>query len=70
MAFKVDPLKLVSFTYTNHRGETRVRRAQPIKVFFGTHPQYPTARWLMLAYDVDKADTRTFDMQKVIGWTP
>lgn len=70
MAFNVDPTKFVSFTYTNYKGETRERRVQPIEVYFGRHPQYPTARWLLFAYDIDKADKRTFDMQKIVGWKP
>lgn len=68
--FETDARKFVTFEYCNHRGETRVRRVQPIDIYFGTHPQYATARWILEAHDLDKGEVRSFDVQKIKDWTP
>jgi predicted DNA-binding transcriptional regulator YafY len=68
--FEIDPAKFVSFTYTNWRGETGPRRVQPLEMYFGKVEHYPTARWLLLAWDLDKAGYRNFDITKITGWSP
>lgn len=53
------------FIYTNHRDETALRHVIPMCLRYGTGPVYPTPRWLLEAYDIDKQGYRTFDLAKV-----
>lgn len=57
------PLDVV---YTNHRGETRQRRIIPEYVYYGCSNWHHDAQWLLNAFDVDKKQTRTFAMNRLI----
>lgn len=51
-----------SLIYTNHRNEKRVRTVIPLCLRWGTGPAYPTNRWLLEVFDVEKHDYRTYDL--------
>jgi len=52
----------LGFSYTNHRGMTRRRRAFPIHVYFGSTEWHTVPQWLMEAVDLDKGAIRIFAM--------
>jgi len=52
----------MTFTYTNWRGETALRRVLPMRVHWGTTEWHPDAQWLMEATDLDRGTVRTFAM--------
>ncbi|MGF7178383.1 hypothetical protein [Azospirillum doebereinerae] len=53
----------LTFTYANWRGETAVRRARPVRVYYGSTEWHSEPQWLMEAYDADKGLLRTFAMR-------
>lgn len=58
---------LVSFIYTNHRGETERRRVLPIRLWFGSTAWHRNAQWLLEAFCLDKQATRDFALSNVVG---
>ena len=62
-----DALPLV-LTYTNHRGETGVRRIIPLAApWWGQSDYHGEPQWLLRAFDVDKQAEREFAMADI--WT-
>lgn len=56
----------LEFGYTNWRGEFGMRRAQPIRLYYGSTEWHPEPQWLLEAMDLGKGERRTFavkDMQ-------
>ncbi len=69
MQLEVLPQTL-SFSYTNWRGETALRRVEVITIWFGSTKWHPDKQWLMRAIDVDRGEARDFamkDMRDVVG---
>lgn len=62
--------KAVSFTYTNHAGQTSTRAVLPLSIFFGKCKWHPDEQWLLLAYDTGRSALRTFALSKVSDWKP
>ena len=60
--------KVVKFTYTNHRGETRVRTVEPIDLRFGDTPYHDGEQWFLEAKDKEKNVTREFAMKDIRNW--
>lgn len=60
----------VSILYTNHRGETAVRKILPKRIWFGATEWHPLEQWLLDAEDLDKKEGRTFAMKDVLSWHP
>jgi len=58
----------VSILYTNHRGETAVRRIVPQRLWFGATPWHPEAGWHLDAVDVERGQVRSFAMKGVREW--
>lgn len=58
----------VSILYTNHRGETAVRRIKPLRLWFGATEWHTKEQWLLDAEDLDKKEPRTFAMKDVLSW--
>lgn len=56
--------------YTNHAGETRIRRIQPKRIYHGATTWHPVPQWLLDATDLDKGQHRTFAMAGVRAWLP
>lgn len=64
----------VKILYTNHRGETAVRRIVPFHPFgespwsFGETRWHPVAQWLLSAIDVDRDVRRYFAQAGIRAW--
>lgn len=62
---------VVTFTYTNYRGETAVRHVQPLAIRFGPTQWHPEAQWILDAKDMDKdGAVRSFAMKDIRDWQP
>lgn len=59
---------LVSFTYTNHRGETAVRKVKPISWRYGTSEYYPIPVLLLEGICQDRKETREFAVSNITAW--
>ena len=51
--------------YTNWRGERRPRTIRPISIFFGSNRWHPDIQWLVVAWDVEKRESRTFALEQM-----
>jgi predicted DNA-binding transcriptional regulator YafY len=60
----------VTFTYTNHKGETSVRYVRPIMLAFGSTSYHSEPQWLIHAWDWNKEAERTFAMSDITDWEP
>lgn len=58
----------VSITYKNWRGDTAKRLITPVKVYWGANQFHHDAQWLLLAYDWDKRENRSFAMSDISEW--
>ena len=56
----------VIIDYTNHRGERNERRISPITLGFSS-PHHP-AEFVILAFDLDKKEERTFALKNIHSW--
>lgn len=55
----------ISFPYTNHRGETRVRVAEILGVDYGSNEWYPEPQWFLRCTDLEKNVTRSFALARI-----
>lgn len=53
----------ITVDYVNWRGERATRTIRPIKVFWGSNEWHRDPQWLLLAYDPEKDDQRTFALK-------
>ena len=53
--------ELVTFDYGDRRGDTKARKAEPYRLV------HAGRRWYLLAYDLDRADWRTFRVDRIQG---
>lgn len=60
----------VTFTYTNYRGETSMRRVRPIAISFEATVYHPEPQWLLRAQDLNKEGERIFAMKDISNWEP
>lgn len=51
--------------YTNWRGERRERVIRPISIFFGSNRWHPDLQWLVVAWDMEKKERRTFALTQM-----
>ena len=59
----------VEICYTNHRGETAMRRVIPARIVFGVAAEWHIdPQWLLEAYDLDRKADRTFAMRDIHFW--
>lgn len=58
---------LVQFTYRNHRSETALRTARPIRIWFGSTAFHADAQWLLEAWDLGRRATRDFALANIEG---
>jgi len=58
------------FIYLNHKGDRKIRRANPRIIRFGRTGWHPKDQWLLEAYDLDKRANRTFAMADILYWFP
>ncbi len=54
--------------YTNHRGETAIRRIIPQGIIFGCTEWHPRDQWLLQAFDLEKRADRVFALADVKAW--
>jgi predicted DNA-binding transcriptional regulator YafY len=54
---------LLTFQYTNHRGEKEQRRAIPTHLGYGATAWHKEAQWLLSALDIDKGELRWFSIR-------
>lgn len=65
---KVDPCKVITFYYTNHKGKFGLRQVEPKSLDWGVTAWFPgEPQWHLTAYDVGKAADRTFALSNVCG---
>ena len=56
--------RLLTFTYTNWRGETAERRVDPaVRLWFGSSEWHPEEQWFLQAFDMDKREERDFALR-------
>jgi len=60
--------KVVSFLYTNYRGETGVRRIIPSGIRFTATEWHPVEQWVLDAFDLDRNADRTFTLADIRDW--
>jgi len=56
----------LTFGYTNWRGEYSIRRARPIRVYFGNSDWHEGFQWFLRAFDIDKNGERDFALCAVV----
>lgn len=55
-----------TFTYTNYKGEKRIRKIVPLRLYFGVAlPYYDTPQWLLEGYDLVKQGRRVFALNNI-----
>lgn len=54
------------FEYKNWKGEVGIRKVVPIEIFFGNTDFHESNQWLMVAFDIEKKEERTFAMKDII----
>lgn len=64
----IDKKKVIHIVYTNYRGETRLRKIFPEKIWFGKTKWHPEEQWLLDACDVEKQASRTFALKDIRAW--
>lgn len=66
----MDTTRVVSFDYTNYRGEKSRRNVSPISLRFGVSDYHEEPQFLLWAFDRDKNEFREFavkDMTNVLA---
>ena len=58
-----DEDQAITFTYTNWRGETSIRKAIPMGMEWGSTEWHPEPGWLLNAYDLEKQAERQFALK-------
>lgn len=65
------PPAIVQFEYTNYKGESSTRTVSPIEIKFTWNEWHPKpAQWLLIGYDHDKGQNRTFPFLEIVNWRP
>lgn len=60
--------KNLRFEYLNHKGDYAIRTVRPIEIVFTKkEPYYPEPTWLLVAWDLDKQDGRSFALTNIRG---
>jgi predicted DNA-binding transcriptional regulator YafY len=58
----------VKIVYDNWKGEVKIRRITPKKIWFGSTEWHPQEQWILDAFDEDKQADRSFAMADIIEW--
>jgi predicted DNA-binding transcriptional regulator YafY len=66
----IQETKSVVIVYTNWKGETGLRTITPKLMFWGSTQYHPVLQWLLLAFDEDKKEERTFALKDILSWKP
>jgi predicted DNA-binding transcriptional regulator YafY len=62
------PSPIAMIRYTNHRGETAVRRIVPHSVRFASSEWHTDPQWLLDAFDIDRNAMRSFALKEIDEW--
>lgn len=62
--------RIVIIDYTNWKGERRKRLVDPIGMIYGRNEWHVDDQWLLLAWDVEKDESRQFAMKDIHAWEP
>ena len=57
--------KAIQIIYTNHRGETAIRRIVPARIWFGATEWHPEEQWLLDAIDLERQVPRSFALRDI-----
>jgi hypothetical protein len=61
----------VSALYTNHKGDTGIRRFFPIRIYFGSTAWHREPQWILEVFDLDRLQRREYAMSGFVGeWGP
>jgi predicted DNA-binding transcriptional regulator YafY len=63
-----DLKKVVTFRYTNYKGETEPRRVIPRELRFASTEWHPEEQWVLEAFDLDRNAERSFAIKDIIEW--
>lgn len=56
---------IITFTYTNWKGETGERKAIVSELSFGSNEYHKEKQFILLAFDLDKLQYRTFALKDI-----
>lgn len=62
--------RVVSFDYTNYRGEKSRRNVSPVSMRFGSSEYHKEDQFLLLAFDRDKGEFREFAIKDMTNVLP
>lgn len=63
----LQPNRIITFLYTNHRGEETKRRLLVKELQCGYNDYYPTTQFLLNGYDLDKKAYRSFALSNIVA---
>ncbi len=64
---KIDNNKVLTLLYKNWKGQTSIRKVQPIgNMYWGQTEYYKQDQWLFDVWDLDKDAPRTYAMNHII----
>lgn len=61
---------VVRILYTNHRGETALRRIIPERMWWGATDWHGEGQWLLDAFDLGRMATRSFALRDMVEFEP
>lgn len=65
---KVDNNRVLKLLYKNWKGETSVRRVQPVgNLYWGQTEYHKEDQWLFDVWDLDKEDHRTYAFKDIVS---
>ena len=56
-------MKNLKFEYINYKGERKIRKVNPSKIFYGKTPNITTNEWILEGFDIEKQAIRQFVMK-------
>lgn len=59
------PGALLTFPYTNHKGEYGIRTATFAGIEYGSNEWYPDPQWFIRTWDLDKNAARSFALNLI-----
>ena len=57
--------QVLTFSYTNWRGQFETRHVRPLTIRWGTSDWYTEPGWLLSCWDLDRNDIREFSLSKM-----
>ena len=60
----------VHIDYVNYRGERGRREIIPHRIEWSSSQWHPEPQWLLVAFDCQKNEMRSFAMKDIASWAP